>query len=446
MNLSAMLAARAAEGRPVRLGLIGAGKFGSMLLAQARHIDGLHVVGIADLDVAKARESLARVHWEEERCAAPSLAEALASGAAHVTEDTGAMIAFEGIDVVVEATGHPIAGTRHALAAIESGKHVVMVNVEADVLCGPLLAEKARAAGVVYSMAYGDQPAAICELVDWVRASGLELIAAGKGMNFAPHYRYSTPDTVWDHFGWSAEEVAAGDFNPAMFNSFVDGTKSAIEMSAVANATGLDCPRDGLAFHPAGLHDLASVFKPKDDGGRLEKAGLVEIAASREPDGRVVLNHIQYGMFVTFRAPNAYTRDCLRQYGLQTDASGWYGSMWRPFHLIGLETSVSVLSAALRDEPTGSSSRFRADAVACAKRDMKAGETLDGEGGHKVWAKAIPATRSAQERALPIGLAHGVSLRRAVRRDEQIALDDVDIPGDPDILEMREEQRRLLDA
>ena len=297
MNLSAMLAARAAEGRPVRLGLIGAGKFGSMILAQARHIDGLHVVGIADLDATKARESLARVHWEEERYAAPSLPEALASGAAHVTEDSGAVIAFEGIDVVVEATGHPVAGTRHALAAIESGKHVVMVNVEADVLCGPLLAEKARAAGVVYSMAYGDQPAAICELVDWVRASGLELIAAGKGMNFAPHYRYSTPDTVWDHFGWSAEEVAAGDFNPAMFNSFVDGTKSAIEMSAVANATGLDCPRDGLAFHPAGLHDLASVFKPKDDGGRLEKAGLVEIAASREPDGRVVLNNIQWGMF-----------------------------------------------------------------------------------------------------------------------------------------------------
>ena len=151
-------------------------------------------------------------------------------------------------------------------------------------------------------------------------------------------------------------------------------------------------------------------------------------------------------MFVTFRAPNAYTRDCIRQYGLQTDASGWYGSMWRPFHLIGLETSVSVLSAALRGEPTGSSSRFRADAVACAKRDMEAGETLDGEGGHRVWAKAIPATRSAQERALPIGLAHGVTLKRAVKRDEQNALDDVDIQGDPDILEMRDEQHRLLDG
>ena len=446
MNLSAMLAARAAEGKPVRIGLIGAGKFGSMILAQAKHIEGYHVVGVADLDIGKARESLARVHWEEAQYAAPSLAEAYESGATHITDDAATLFDFDGIEIVIEATGHPLAGIRHALAAIEAGKHVVMVNVEADVLCGPLLAEKARAAGVVYSMAYGDQPAAICELVDWVHASGFDLVAAGKGMNFAPPYRYSTPDTVWDFFGWSEEEVAKGDFNPKMYNSFTDGTKAAIEMAAVANATGLDCPEDGLAFHPAGLQDLATVFRPQTDGGQLAKPGLVDIAASREPDGRVVLNNIQYGMFVTFRAPDEYTRACFQQYGLLTDASGWYGSMWRPFHLIGLETSVSVLSAVLRGEATGSSTRYRADAVATAKGDFDAGDMLDGEGGYKVWAKAIPARLSAAEDALPIGLAHHIRLKRPVKRDQVITLDDVEITEDHDIFAMRKDQKRLLEG
>lgn len=445
MNLSSMLAARAAEGRPVRVGLIGAGKFGSMILAQAKHIEGYHVVGIADLDVGKARESLARVHWEPERFGAGSMGEALKAGTTCVTDSAADLFACDEIECIVEATGHPIAGIRHALAAIEAGKHVVMVNVEADVLCGPVLAQKAREAGVVYSMAYGDQPAAICELVDWVHASGFELVAAGKGMNFAPPYRYSTPDTVWGFFGWSDEEVAAGDFNPKMYNSFTDGTKAAIEMAAVANATGMDCPDDGLAFHPAGLHDLAQVFKPESDGGRLKKPGLVEIAASREPDGRVVLNNIQYGMFVTFRAPDEYTRACFQQYGLMTDKSGWYGSMWRPFHLIGLETSVSVLNAVLRREATGSSTRYRADAVATAKSDLKAGEMLDGEGGFAVWAKAIPARIAAPVNALPIGLAHRIKLKRAVKKDQVVTLDDVEVKDDLDIFAMREVQRGMME-
>jgi predicted homoserine dehydrogenase-like protein len=272
------------------------------------------------------------------------------------------------------------------------------------------------------------------------------LVAAGKGMNFAPPYRYSTPDTVWSFFGWSDEEVAAGDFNPKMYNSFTDGTKAAIEMAAVANATGLDCPEDGLAFHPSGLQDLAEVFKPAAEGGQLPKAGIVDIAASREPDGRVVLNNIQYGMFVTFRAPDAYTRACFQQYGLLTDKSGWYGSMWRPFHLIGLETSVSVLSACLRGEPTGTSGRYRADAVATAKADFPAGTMLDGEGGFTVWAKAIPAARSVALNALPIGLAHHVRLKRPVARDQVVSFDDVELADDLDIVAMRRDQAAMMDG
>ncbi len=439
MNLHAMLAKRAEGGRPVRAGLIGAGKFGSMVLAQAGRIAGLHVVGVADLDVGKARAALERVGWPAERYAARTLDEAMRTGGTCVLHDALALAAHPGVECIIEATGHPIAGIRHGLAAIEAGCHVVMVNVEADVLCGPLLAAKAQAKGLVYSMAYGDQPALICELVDWAQSCGFELTSAGKGMNFEPRYRYSTPDTVWGFFGWSEEQVAKGDFNPKMYNSFTDGTKAAIEMAAVANGTGLDCPDDGLAFPPAGLQDLARVFRPAADGGRLARSGLVDIAASQEPDGREVLNNIRYGVFVTFKAHNEYARACFAQYGLLTDPSGWYASLWRPFHMIGLETSISVLSAVLRGEPTGSAKEFRGDAVATAKRDLKPGEILDGEGGYAVWANAIPASTSLAVGALPIGLAGNVRLKRAVPRDTVVRFDDVELKEDGDVLALRRE-------
>ncbi|SAK96891.1 SAF domain protein [Caballeronia temeraria] len=442
MNLYSLLKARNAAGRPVRVGLIGAGKFGSMVLSQARHIEGLHVVGVADLDVGKARASLARVGWSAEQYGARTLADAVKTGATCVLDDAAALSACDEVECIIEATGHPIAGVRHALAAIEGNKHVVMVNVEADAMCGPLLAARARERGLVYSMAYGDQPAIICELVDWVRSCGFELTSAGKGMNFEPRYRYSTPDTVWGFFGWTEEEVAKGDFNPKMYNSFTDGTKAAIEMAAVANGTGLDCPDDGLAFPPAGLHDLARVFRPAEDGGRLSRSGLVDIAASQEPDGREVFNNIRYGVFVTFKAPNEYARACFKQYGLLVDPTGWYGSMWRPFHMIGLETSVSLLSAVLRGEATGSSKEFRGDAVATAKRDLKPGEMLDGEGGYAVWANAIPASKSLAIGGLPIGLAHNVRLKRPVAKDTVVRFEDVELERDLDVVALRREMEQ----
>jgi predicted homoserine dehydrogenase-like protein len=272
-----LLRERAAAGRPVRVGLVGAGKFGSMVLAQARLIEGMHIVGVADLNVEKAHAALERVGWEKDRYQAKTLGDAVKNGTTCVLDSAAALADCQEIECIIEATGHPIAGVRHALSAIDGGKHVVMVNVEADAMCGPLLAARAKAKGLVYSMAYGDQPAIICELVDWARSCGFELVSAGKGMNYEPRYRYSTPDTVWGFFGWTDEEVAKGDFNPKMYNSFTDGTKAAIEMAAVANGTGLDCPDDGLAFPPTGLHDLASVFRPAADGGRLARSGLVDI-------------------------------------------------------------------------------------------------------------------------------------------------------------------------
>ncbi len=228
-----------------------------------------------------------------------------------------------------------------------------MVNVEADVLAGPALAARARSAGVVYSMAYGDQPALVAELVDWAHATGFEVIAAGKGTKYLPDYHAVTPDDVWRHYGLDPARARAAGMNPQMFNSFLDGTKSSIEMAAIANATGLAVPSDGLLFPPCGVDDLPSILKPKADGGVLEGRGMVEVVSSLNRDGSAVERDLRWGVYVVIAATNDYTASCFEQYGMRTDASGRFAAMYRPYHLIGLELGVSVLSAALRGEPTG---------------------------------------------------------------------------------------------
>src|SRR5437764_1410191 len=269
-----------------------------MFLAQARLTRGMRVLAVADLDPARARRQLRTAGWDDEAVGATSLGQALAGGRTHVTQDAEAVIAFPEIEVIVEATGVPGAGITHALAAIAHGKHIVMVNVEADVLAGPLLARQAKAAGVVYSMAYGDQPALITEMVDWARASGFDVAAAGKGTKYLPAYHASTPETVWEHYGVTPEEAEHAGMNPRMFNSFIDGTKSAIEMAAVANATGLTAAPDGLSFPPCGVDDLARVLRPASEGGQLHHRGQVEVISSLDRDGRPVPRDLRWGVFV----------------------------------------------------------------------------------------------------------------------------------------------------
>ena len=425
MSLSLRLAALAEAGTPVRVGVIGAGKFGSMFLSQAPRTPGLHVVGIADLDAARARAAAARVGWPAERCAARSFGQALRDGTTRIVEDAEALIAADGIDVIIEATGNPAAGIRHALLCCEHRRHVVMVNVEADALAGPLLARRAAEAGVLYSFAYGDQPALIAELVDWARTAGFEVVCAGKGTKYLPAYHTSTPDTVWGHYGLTPEQVAGGDFNPQMFNSFLDGTKSALEMAAVANATGLLPPPDGLAFPPCGADDLADVLRPRAAGGTLSHKGCVEVVSSLERDGRPVPRDLRWGVYVVFEAPSDYVRKCFAEYGLRTDASGRYSATYKPYHLIGLELGLSVASVALRGEATGATRGFHGDVVAVAKQDLAAGARLDGEGGHAVYGKLMPAQASLAAGGLPIGLAHGVVLKQAVMAGQAVRWQDV---------------------
>ena len=444
MNLYTLLRRREAEGRPVRVGLIGAGKFGTMFLAQARTTPGMHVVAVADLAGDRARRALGAAGYSEDQASAASFSEALSSGGTHITEDSGDLISADGIEVVVEATGSPAAGVRHALRCFENGRHVVMVNVEADALVGPLLARRAEEAGVVYSMAYGDQPAIICEMVDWARTTGFEVVCAGKGTKYLPEYHASTPETVWGHYGFTDEQVEAGGLNPRMFNSFIDGTKSALEMAAVANATGLTPAPDGLGFPAAGADDLAGVCRPREDGGSLHHSGTVEVVSSLQRDGREVERDLRWGVYVTFRAATEYVARCFSEYGLATDDSGRYASLYRPYHLIGLELGVSVAHAALRGEPTGSSTAFLGDVVATAKRDLSAGETLDGEGGYAVYGRLTPAADSLTQGALPLGLAHGVELNRPVKAGEPVGWSDVAIDEGGGAARLRREMERLF--
>ena len=425
MNLHAKLTAREAAGRPVRIGLIGCGKFASMFLAQVPRTPGLHVAAIADLAPERARANLTRIGWSPERFAASTPDDAIARRATWLTEDALAMVADPRIEVVVEATGHPASGIAHARAAIAAGKHVVMVNVEADVLAGPALAAEAAKAGVVYSLAYGDQPALVCELVDTLRTAGFTVTAAGKGTKYLPAYHASTPETVWSHYGISPEAAAAGGMNPRMFNSFIDGTKSGIEMAAVANATGLAAPQDGLLFPPCGVDDLPLILTPASEGGVLAGKGMVEVVSSLERDGRAVSRDLRWGVYAVFEGETEYVRRCFTEYGMRTDPSGRYAALWRPYHFIGLELGISVGSVALRGEPTGAPEAFRADVVAVAKRDLPLGTVLDGEGGSTVWGKVVPASRSLAIGALPIGLAHGVTLTRPVASGAIIGWADV---------------------
>jgi predicted homoserine dehydrogenase-like protein len=425
MNLHRKLQQRAAENRPVRIGLIGAGKFGSMYLAQIPRTPGVHLVGIADLSPANARVNLARVGWADERLQAKSLDEAVKQGTTHVGDDWKALVSHPAIDVIVECTGSPLHAVDHILEAYAHRKHVVNVTVEADAFCGPLLATRAEAAGVVYSLAFGDQPALICDLVDWARTCGFPVVAAGRGHKWLPHFSESTPDTVWDNWGLTPEQAARGGLNPKMFNSFLDGSKPSIESTAVANATGLGVPSHGLLYPPASVEDIPYVTRPISEGGVLERKGMVEVISSLETDGRVIPYDIRMGVWVTVEAETDYIKNCFEEYKAHTDPSGRYFTLYKRWHLIGLEVGVSVASVALRGEPTGVATGWQADVVATAKRDLQPGEMLDGEGGYTVWGKLLPAATSKKMGGVPLGLAHGVKVMRPVKKGQSLCWDDV---------------------
>ena len=412
--------------KTVNVTIIGAGKFGSMFLSQAPYTKGLNVFTICDLNIDKAKKACREVGWGEDQI-----------NNVIFTEDFEKAINDDEVDVVVEATGHPSSGIKHARTCFKYGKHVIMVNVEADVLAGPSLSAEANSAEVVFSMAYGDQPSLTLEIIEWARASGFKVTAAGKGTKYMPEYHYSTPKTVWDHYGLTSDEAEKAGMNSKMFNSFLDGTKSSLEMSAIANASGLNVPNNGLLFPPCGMDDLASLLKEKNKGGILEKNEQVEVVSSLERNGRPVFKDLRWGVYAVLQAPNEYAASCFKQYGMNTDQSGEFSAMYKPFHLIGMELNTSIFSAALLKLPTGQTKYFKGDVVSVSKKNLKKGEKLDGEGGFTIWGKLIPASTSLNLKALPIGLANDMFLKNDIDKDKIITWNDVEFDSNDEIISYR---------
>jgi predicted homoserine dehydrogenase-like protein len=442
LSLYAKLRERAAQGKALRIGVIGAGKFAAMYLAQVPNTPGIHVAGIADLAPSNAKLNLERVGWPSEASAAPSLERALKEIRTHVSDDWQALVSHPGIDIIIEATGNPIAAVEHALAAFEHGKHVVMVTVEADAFCGPILARRARQAGVVYSLAYGDQPAIICDLVDWARAAGFSVVAAGRGHKWLPHYAQSTPETVWGYYGLTPEQARIGGLNPKIFNSFLDGSKPSLETTAVCNATGLTPAPEGLLYPAGSVDEIPSLMRPRNEGGVLHHKGQVEVVSSLRRDGTPIPYDIRFGVWVVFEGESEYVRRCFMEYGVKTDLTGRYACMYKRWHLIGLEVGISVASVGLRGEPTGCATGWRADAVATAKRDLKAGEILDGEGGYTVVGRLMPAQDSLAQGCLALGLAHGCKLLKPVAAGRAVKWSDVAVDENSIAVRLRREMER----
>lgn len=442
MNLHELLREREAAGEPIKIGLIGSGRFGTMYLSQARNIPGVRVVGVADINIARAKESFKRVGWPEADIV--DSMSAVTAGKTAIVADALELIAGD-VDVIVEATGNPVVGIKHALAAFEAGKHVMMVTVEADALAGPAIAKRAEEAGVVYSLAYGDQPALIIELVDWARTSGFDVVCAGKGAKYLPGYHQMNPGNVWDYWEFSDELKASGQLNPNMHTAFRDGTKAAIEMAAVANAAQLRPGENGLTFTPGNLEEIATVCRPSAVGGALELEGTVDVMSSFTREGEWIPHNTQEGVFVVVKATNAYVAECFTEYPWHPDPTGQYAALYRPYHYVGLELNMSIANAVLRGVATGRPTGFYADVVSTAKKDLAAGELLDGEGGYAVYGKLVPAETSVRDGYLPIALAHHVPLKNAVAQGDPVRYSDVEIDESlSQALELRRETEAMI--
>jgi predicted homoserine dehydrogenase-like protein len=426
--------------------VIGAGRFGTMVICTLATMRGMRPSIVADIDEARGLRALAHAGFARDAVARAGTASeanaAFSRGLPVLTEDPGVLLA-SGVDVVVEATGVPEVAVRHAIEAFHQGKHVVMVSVEADVLVGSVLRRAADQAGVIYSAAYGDQPALIHELVAWASSLGFHVVAAGKGTKYLPAYRKGTPDDIWERYGVDPDQREG--LNPQMYNSFTDGTKSAIEMAAVANMTGLRPDVRGMHFPPAGIERLPEVLKPAEDGGVLHHSGVVEVVSSLDRDGRPVTNDLRWGVYVVITSPRPYLRRCFAEYGMPVDRTGAYAAMYRPYHLVGMELPISIARAVLDHEATGTPRPVPVAAVACAaKRPLAAGAVLDGEGGYTVYGIIDDAATAGRERLLPMGLCRGAKIARPVPEDGLVRLDDVTLDTSGPLYSLWQEQMRLV--
>ena len=416
----------------INIAFIGCGKFISMFLSQYNQLKKIKIDTIVDLDIEGAKSNCIKSGLKKETVEKINFVNSLDS------------ILNRNIEIFIEATGNPIAGTLHAYKIIQVKKNIIMVNVEADVLCGKYLSDLAKENNVIYSMAYGDQPSLIIEQIEWARLNGFFVTCAGKGTKYHPSFEYSTPESVWNNYGMTAEQAKKAGMNPKMFNSFVTGDKSSIEMAAVANASGLKCPVNGLTYPPVGVYDIANKLRPKDKGGHIDHEGQVEVISSIDRKKIQIENDLRWGVYIVIKAQNNYVKNCFKEYGMVTDNSGEYSAIWRPYHYVGLELAQSIYSIALDKKPTGYTKFFNADVVSVAKKDLASGEILDGEGGFASRGRLVASKDSIEGKFLPLGLSDGVKTKKSIKKDEFIKIDDVEINWNQEVLKAREYQTKIL--
>jgi predicted homoserine dehydrogenase-like protein len=418
---------------PIRIAFIGCGKFVSMFLAQYNHLDKIQIDSIVDLNIEQAKNNCSNSGLDETTISEINFSKSLEE------------ILDRNIEIFIEATGNPIVGTVHAVKIIKNKKHVILVNVEADITCGKYLSDIAKENGVICSMAYGDQPSLIIEQIEWARLNGFSVVCAGKGTKYHPTFEYSTPDTVWGHYGLTKERAEKeSGMNPKMFNSFLCGDKSAIEMCAVSNAANLKCPINGLTFPPIGVYDIAKKLIPKQEGGLIDFDGQVEVISSIDLDKNDIPNDLRWGVYIVIKAKNEYVKNCFKDYGMVTDSSGNYSAIWRPYHYIGLELAQSIYSIALDNRATGFTKNYNADVASYAKKDLKIGDKLDGEGGFCARGKLITSQKSKDEKILPLGLTDNAILKKNINKDQVIRLDDVELNLPKEVIEARDYQYNLI--
>ena len=418
---------------PIRIAFIGCGKFVSMFLAQYNHLDKIQIDSIVDLNIDQAKRNCSNSGLDETKISEINFSKSLDE------------ILDRNIEIFIEATGNPIVGTVHAVKIIKNKNHIILVNVEADITCGKYLSDIAKENGVICSMAYGDQPSLIIEQIEWAKLNGFSVVCAGKGTKYHPTFEYSTPDTVWGHYGLTKERAEKeSGMNPKMFNSFLCGDKSAIEMCAVSNATGLKCPSNGLTFPPVGVYDIAKKLIPKQQGGIIDFFGQVEVISSIDLNKNDIPNDLRWGVYIVIKAKNEYVKNCFKDYGMVTDSSGNYSAIWRPYHYIGLELAQSIYSIALDNRATGFTKKYNADVASYAKKDLKIGDKLDGEGGFCARGKLITSQKSKDEKILPLGLTDNAILKKNINKDQVIRLDDVELNLPKEVIEARDYQYNLI--
>ena len=419
--------------KPIKIAFIGCGKFVSMFLAQYNQLEKIQIDTIIDVNIDQAKKNCLNSGLSKKTISDINFTNSLDN------------IFNRDIEIFIEATGNPIIGTVHAKKILDNKKHLILVNVEADVTCGKFLSDLAIKNNVICSMAYGDQPSLIMEQIEWARLNGFQVICAGKGTKYHPTFEYSTPETVWDHYGLTKERAEnESGMNPKMFNSFLCGDKSAIEMCAVSNAADLKCPKDGLTFPPVGVYDIAKKLIPKDEGGLIDFIGQVEVISSIDLNKKDIANDLRWGVYIVIKAQNEYVKNCFKDYGMVTDNSGNYSAIWRPYHYIGLELAQSIYSISLDLKPTGFTKNYNSDVAAIAKKDLKTGEKLDGEGGFCARGKLISSQKSKEDRILPLGLTDTAIIKKNIKKDELIKLTDVELQLPKEVIEAREYQYNLI--